>query len=34
MHVLPVDVRVFEEYPASKRYIRLAEREILTLVYI
>jgi hypothetical protein len=31
---MPVDNRVCEEeYPASKKTIRLAEREILTLVY-
>jgi hypothetical protein len=30
---MPVNKRVFEEYPASKRNIGVAEREILTLVY-
>jgi hypothetical protein len=34
IHVHDVEKRVFEEHSASKRSIELAEREILTLVYI
>jgi hypothetical protein len=33
-HVRPVDMRVYGEYPALKRNIGQAEREILTLAYI